>query len=65
MSETQSLFLNRASQVFKDVQFTKIDESDFFLTVKLETKNLDSEVIGFVSEIGDDKTKNLFIPFNK
>ena len=40
-------------------------ESDFFMTVKLETSNFDSEVYGFFSEIGEDKGRNLFIPYNQ
>ena len=64
-SEKQGLYLNRAPQVFKDVQFQKLGESDFFMDVKLETSNFDSEVYGFFSEIGEDKGRNLFVPYNQ
>ena len=64
-SEKHCLYLNRAPQVFKNVQFQKLGESDFFMTVKLQTSNFDSEVFGFFSEVGEDKGRNLFIPYNQ
>ena len=56
------IFINKARQVFEKVHQKKLKESDFFLTVRLESENCDSQIEGFITDIGNDKTRNLFIP---
>ena len=58
------IFINKARQVFEKVHQKKLRESDFFLTVRLESENCDSQIEGFITDIGNDKTRNLFIPMS-